>query len=236
MIKRIRKSRDRGIESVIMNSSNPIFDRYRDIIPEFDSFSDALHQPFPAHLRVNRIRIEPCELSARFAEKGIRLREMPCPDNTLFEAPGLTSPGNLLEYYAGYVHSQAYTSCLASIALFPEPGSYVLDMCASPGGKSSHLAQLTGPEGLIVANELYPSRYVALSSTLSRLGVSNCVFTGYQAQEFPLRQQFDYVLADVPCSGDGRIRLVREDSAYKTDNSGVSSKLLALQKKIILRG
>ena len=219
-----------------MTSNNYLFENYKDIIPDFQNFQDALHEPFPVHLRVNRIKIEPYDLVSRLSEKGIRLKEMVCPDNTMFEAPGLRSPGNLLEYYAGYIHSQAYTSCLASNALSPKPGSYILDMCASPGGKTAHLAQLIDQRGLIVANELYPSRYAALSHTLSRLGVNSCILTGYQAQEFPLKHQFDYILADVPCSGEGRLRLIREELAYKKGSNHVSSKLLAVQKKIIIRG
>jgi len=65
-------------------------------------------------------------------------------------------------------------------------------MCASPGGKTSQLAQLMNNTGIIVANELYPNRHIPLASTLARLGVLNTVLTAYQAQEFPLNHCFDY--------------------------------------------
>jgi ribosomal RNA methyltransferase Nop2 len=133
-----------------------------------------------------------------FKEKGIRLERAIEQDDTLYIAPELNHPGKLLEYLLGYIHPQATTSCFTSIALSPKDGSYILDMWASPVGKTSHLAQLMNNTGLIVANELYKSRHIPLGNTLARLGVLNTVVTGYQAQEFPLKQSFDYILADVP--------------------------------------
>ncbi|MCJ7683994.1 MAG: RsmB/NOP family class I SAM-dependent RNA methyltransferase, partial [Desulfobacteraceae bacterium] len=167
-------------------------------------------------------------------EKGIQLIPSTQRYQTLFLAPGLTSPGNLLEYFLGYIHPQALTSAIAALALAPKENSYLLDMCAAPGGKSAHCAQLMNNTGLIVSNDLYSNRHISLGHTLSRLGVLNAVVTGYQAQEFPLKQRFDYVLADVPCSCEGRFRKTREESTYREDKG--KAKLPYLQKKIILRG
>jgi 16S rRNA C967 or C1407 C5-methylase (RsmB/RsmF family) len=155
-------------------------------------------------------------------------------DCALYHGRDLRSPGNLLEYYLGHIHLQALTSCLASLVLAPKPDSYVLDMCASPGGKSSHMAQLMNNSGLIVSNELYPKRHVQLGHTLMRLGVLNAIVTGYQAQQFPSKQMFDYVLADVPCSGEGTFRFRGEYGAYRRKRGRI--KLPPLQRKIILRG
>ena len=167
-------------------------------------------------------------------QKGVRLKITTQADDTLYYVRGLPSLGSLIEYFLGYIHPQALTSCLASVALFPTENSYVLDMCAAPGGKASHLAQLMNNTGLIVANELYLHRHIPLGHTLTRLGVLNTVLTAYQAQEFPLKQRFDYILADVPCSGEGRVRRTKEPVTYKNRNQ--KSKLPDLQKKIILRG
>jgi len=213
---------------------NPIFEEYSEFIPDFPLFQERIRKPFIPHLRVNRIRIEPDPLLALLVEKGILLKRTSKRDDSLFIAPEIKSTGNLLEYFAGYIHPQALTSCLASLALSPGEDSYVLDMCAAPGGKTSHLAQLMGNTGIIVANELYPSRHPGLGHTLSRLGVINAVVTGYQAQQFPLKQRFDFVLADVPCSGEGRFRKIEKSFAYDVRRS--KETLPDLQKKIILRG
>jgi 16S rRNA C967 or C1407 C5-methylase (RsmB/RsmF family) len=67
--------------------------------------------------------------------------------------------------------------------------------------------------------------------------VMNTLFTAYQAQEFPMRQRFNYVLADVPCSGEGRIRIRKEkyDRQWNSE-SELRHRLIELQKRIIIRG
>ena len=211
-----------------------LFEEYREIIPEFSLFQESLQRPIPTHLRINRLLVEPVSLTHLLEEKGIQLIQSSQRYDTLYLAPGLASPGNLLEYFLGYIHPQALTSAIASIALAPKENSYVLDMCAAPGGKSTHCAQLMNNTGLIVSNDLYVNRHISLGHTLSRLGVLNAMVTGYQAQEFPLKQRFDYVLADVPCSCEGRFRKTKEEYTYREDKGKI--KLPDLQKKIILRG
>ncbi|NQT57024.1 MAG: RsmB/NOP family class I SAM-dependent RNA methyltransferase [Desulfobacteraceae bacterium] len=211
-----------------------LFEEYSEIIPQFPLFQKSLQKPSPTHIRINPLLIDPPSLISLLEEKGVQLLQSTQRYDTLFLAPGLTSPGNLLEYFLGYIHPQALTSAIASIALAPKENSYLLDMCAAPGGKSAHCAQLMNNTGLIVSNDLYLSRHISLGHTLSRLGVLNTVVTGYQAQEFPLKQRFDYVMADVPCSCEGRFRKTREESTYREDKG--KAKLPYLQKKIILRG
>ncbi|MBN1276396.1 MAG: RsmB/NOP family class I SAM-dependent RNA methyltransferase [Deltaproteobacteria bacterium] len=211
-----------------------LFERYSEIIPDFSSFQESLTKPFPVHIRINSLKTGPDEVIGFLEKRGIHLERSHVDDKTLYSMRGLCSPGNLIEYFLGHIHPQALTSCLPAIALSPENGSFVLDMCAAPGGKTSHLAQLMNNTGLIVANELYNSRHVPMGHTLARLGVMNSVITGYQAQEFPLRQSFDYVLADVPCTGEGRFRQIKQGFVYR--ETGKRERSYELQKKIILRG
>jgi len=216
---------------------NSPFECYREIIPDFQNFLESLLKPMPVHLRLNSLKIEPAPLVSMLEEKGIELIPSIEGNNYLYHAPSLKSPGNLLEYLIGYIHPQALTSCMASLALGPEPCSYILDMCASPGGKTSHLAQILNNRGLIVANELYRTRHIPLGHTLARLGVMNVVLTSYPAQEFPRIQQFDYVLADVPCSGEGRVRVLNNSGeSSRTPKKNNGSFLSEIQRKMILRG
>jgi NOL1/NOP2/sun family putative RNA methylase len=211
-----------------------VFERYADIIPSFENFQSCLHRSLPQYLRVNTLKIETACLLQALERKGTFLTKAIGSVDTLFVAPDGSSPGKWLEYALGYIHPQALTSCLASLVLSPLPGSSVLDMCAAPGGKTSHLAQLMEGEGLIVANELQRRRLMPLSHTLARLGVMNAVLTSYPAQEFPLRGKFDFVMADVPCSGEGTFRQARKHSWGRGRNG--SRRLLETQKRIILRG
>lgn len=210
-----------------------LFCDYHDIIPDFEEFQESLRRPLPIHLRVNRLKIEPLAVVRMFQEEGITLKRTLGKEDTLYWASDLLSPGNTIAHFLGYVHSQALTSCLAALALSPVPRSLVLDMCASPGGKTTHMAQLMANTGLIVANDPYTSRQVNLSHNLARMGILNAIVTGYQAQQFPLRERFDFVLVDVPCSGEGTFRKKSVLSIYKALPG--RSKLPDLQKRIILR-
>jgi len=211
-----------------------LFEEYRQFIPDFDFFLESLRTPLPNHLRVNRLKTCPASVIAMLQAKGIPMRPAGVGDDTLYEAPRALLPGKLLEYFLGYIHPQALTSCMASLVLAPRPNSLVLDLCAAPGGKTSHLAQLMANTGIIVANELHLRRHAPLIHTLSRLGVLNAVLTAYPAQEFPLRESFDFIMADVPCSGEGRWRFSREP--YAAEESKYRIAMAEAQKRMILRG
>ena len=190
--------------------------------------------PLASVIRVNTLKIDALDLKNRLEQKGFKLKVVewiPYAFKVLKEPLNI---GSAHEFLQGYYYLQGLASMLSAIILNPKPTDTVVDMCAAPGGKTSHLAQLMNNTGLIVANELYRSRHIPLGHTLDRLGVLNTVITGYQAQEFPLKQHFDYIMADVPCSGEGRFRKLKEDSVYR-ETSG-KARLPDLQKKIILRG
>ena len=211
-----------------------LFPSYKEFIPEFDRFQERLRQPIPVHVRINRLKADPETVTGALARKGVDLQRSTPATDTLYRAEGAGSAGNLLEYFLGHIHPQALTSCLAAVALEPPEGAFVLDMCAAPGGKTSHMAQLMNNTGLIVANELYAGRHIPLGHTLERLGVLNAVITGYPAQEFPMRHLFDRIMADVPCSGEGRFRKLKRASRYV--ETGGREALPRLQKRIALRG
>lgn len=83
----------------------------------------------------------------------------------------------------------------------------VLDLCAAPGGKSTHLAGFLGPEGLLVCNEPVRSRAAVLAENMARWGAPNVMVTHNDPRDFAvLENYFDCILADVPCSGEGMFR------------------------------
>ncbi len=92
----------------------------------------------------------------------------------------------------------------------PQPGERVLDLCAAPGGKTTHLAALMGGEGTVVAVERHAGRAEALARTAERMAARNVVVVTGDARaelEHPeLQRPFDRVLVDPPCSGLGTLR------------------------------
>lgn len=211
-----------------------VFEHYRELIPDFALFQERLEAPLFTHLRINTLKANPTSVLHAIREKGHSLEKSVRTCQTLYHAPALASPGNLLEYFLGHIHPQALTSCLASLVLSPTTGSYVLDLCAAPGGKTSHMAALMSNTGTIVANEPYSSRQVALGHTMDRLGVTNALVTAYPAQQFPMKHRFDFILADVPCSGEGTFRRNAGSGGHMAFPR--LQKLQNLQKEIILRG
>ena len=84
---------------------------------------------------------------------------------------------------------------------------YALDMCAAPGGKSTLLLNNLPPNSLLIANEVIPSRFKILRQNIAKWGSPNQIITQADPSHFkPLRNVFDLVLADVPCSGEGLFR------------------------------
>ena len=100
----------------------------------------------------------------------------------------------------------------------------VLDLCAAPGGKSTHMAGAIGDAGILIANEPVPTRARALSQNIERLGIVNCLVSVEMPERLAslLPGFFDIVLTDVPCSGEGMFRkddtAIEEWSAQNVDN------------------
>jgi 16S rRNA (cytosine967-C5)-methyltransferase len=108
---------------------------------------------------------------------------------------------------AGALLAQSRAAMLVARAVRPEPGERVLDLCAAPGGKATHLAALMRGEGEVVAVERDPRRAGVLARTAQRLRAGNVrVEVGDAAQPWPQGAAFDRVLVDPPCSGLGTLQ------------------------------
>lgn len=124
-------------------------------------------------------------------------------------------PGKMPLHDAGAFYMQEPSAmCVAALANV-KPGEKVLDLCASPGGKSTQLAASLCGEGLLVSNEIHPQRARILSQNIERMGITNCIVTNGTPEEisrdFP--EFFDCVVVDAPCSGEGMFR--KEEDALK---------------------
>ena len=97
---------------------------------------------------------------------------------------------------------------LAAVLLDPQPGERVLDLCAAPGGKATHLAARLGNQGLLAANEVVRGRTAALMDNLERFGAANILITSESPETLAATwpAAFDRVLVDAPCSGEGMFR------------------------------
>ncbi|KXG75987.1 16S rRNA (cytosine(967)-C(5))-methyltransferase RsmB [Thermotalea metallivorans] len=114
----------------------------------------------------------------------------------------------LKSFQKGYFQIQDESSMLAAHVLDPQPNDIIIDVCAAPGGKTTHMAQLMKNKGRIIARDIYEHKLKLIQNTARRLGISiietQC-FNGKEVDE-TLVDKADRVLVDAPCSGLGIIR------------------------------
>jgi NOL1/NOP2/sun family putative RNA methylase len=206
------------------------FKRYRDIIPDYAEFLTALEQPLPVSIRVNTLKIGPGPLQGLMREQGYDLEPVEGIEEA-FLLHGVEAPGATLEYFLGYYQIQGLTSMLPAKILDPRPGEIILDLCAAPGGKTTHLAQLMEDRGLVVANDFKPERTHVLRSHIDRLGILSVLVCCYHGQAFPLRRKFDRILLDPPCSAEGTYRAGPPPS--QRENPKVARHLVRVQKELL---
>jgi 16S rRNA (cytosine967-C5)-methyltransferase len=125
-------------------------------------------------------------------------------DTIVVDGPfdALNHPG----YQAGAFTPQSRASQLVAPILNPQPGERVLDLCAAPGGKTTHLAALMEATGEVVAVERNAQRARALQATAERLRATNVTVITADAKAYTAERAFDRVLLDPPCSGLGTLQ------------------------------
>ncbi|MCO7127981.1 16S rRNA (cytosine(967)-C(5))-methyltransferase RsmB [Sporolactobacillus shoreicorticis] len=169
--------------------------------------AEADNLPPSVSIRVNQLKVTRQELADQLAAENIE---------TL---PGKLSPDALIVTSGNAVQSQAFqkgyftiqdeSSMLVADAAAPEEGMLVLDACAGPGGKTTHLAERMGNRGRIVALDLHPHKAQLIDHAAERLGLSNIEAHAMDARSARSKlgeASFDRVVLDVPCSGLGVIR------------------------------
>jgi 16S rRNA (cytosine967-C5)-methyltransferase len=159
--------------------------------------------PAPVWLRCNRLRVERTALLEAFAQAGIPAApgEHPQAARLTDSLPIRELPG----YDQGWFSVQDESAMRVASALAPEPGSRVLDLCAAPGGKTTHLAELMANQGRIIACDVEDRRLRTVADLSERLGVTiieTCRLHPERNEE-PPPGPFDAILVDVPCSNTG---------------------------------
>ena len=197
-------------------------------------FMEASDSPKVLTIRTNSLKTKRRELAKNLISRGVNLDPLAEWSKVGLKIYSSNVPiGATPEYLSGQYMLQSPSSFLPVLALNPLPGEKILDMCASPGGKTTYIGQLMKNEGLLVANDFKKERIKSLFFNIHRMGIKNSIITNYDAREFAkLYNKFDRVLLDAPCSGLGVIakdKSVKMNRTYKEilNNS-------RLQKELIL--
>ncbi len=141
--------------------------------------------------------------------------------------------GNHPFHHAGMIYVQEPAAMAPAECIDIAPDSKILDMCAAPGGKSTQLKNKLGDGGVLVANEIIPSRCKILTGNIERLGLKNCVTTCMETARLAeiFSNTFDIVMVDAPCSGEGMFR--KEQAAIDEWSIENVKKCAARQKDIL---
>ena len=138
---------------------------------------------------------------------------------TAFTTAADFRPGRHPWHHAGLLYAQEPSASAPAALLDVRPGMRVADLCAAPGGKTSQLAAALQGQGLLLANEFVAARAEILRQNLERMGVTNAVITNEDTASLAkaLPGQFDRVLVDAPCSGEGMFRKEAVAAAQHSD-------------------
>ena len=224
----------------------PLFiERMQKLLPnkkDFQDYLDILKIPPVRSIRCNKLKISPDKLKKKLEDKGWKIKqpwknysEVMIVENELL--PG--ELGRALEHLLGYYYVQELASMLPVIALSPEENEIILDLCSSPGSKTTQTASEMKNTGTIIANEVSLGRIKILASNLERCGVTNAIISKKDGVAFCKRMEkenpelnFDRILVDAPCSGEGTLR--SSPKTYLMWNIKIVHKLSRLQKNLVL--
>ncbi len=170
-----------------------------------------LNEKPPFTVRCNTLKTSPEQLIKDLQQAGVEA----IPGRLSPNAVHLTNLGifesnieNSRLYRDGHFLIQDQAAMLTAERLNPKPGDRVLDMCAAPGGKTTHLSQLMNNQGQIIGRDVYASRLKLIEQSIKRLGCTNISLEDQDGCKFSLTDEasFDKILLDAPCTGLGVVR------------------------------
>merc|ERR1712151_1202871 len=199
-------------------------------------FLKASEKPRPIVLRTNTLKCRRKDLASALMKRGISLDPL-----ASWSKVGLKvyDTGNVPiaatpEYLSGYYMLQGASSMCPVLALDAQVNDVVLDMCASPGGKTTYISQVLKNTGIVHANDVSPDRQKATIGNLHRLGCHNIVVFSMDGKKICKSKPnyYDRVLLDAPCSGLGVIS--RDPSVKLQRTLSDIEKRAHLQKELLL--
>lgn len=192
------------------------------------------NQAPPLDVRINPLKASRDEVMGAFAEAGLTAMAIAGLPQGL-RINGKTGPiPQLPGFSEGWWTVQDASAQWVAHVLDPQPGETIFDVCAAPGGKTTHIAELIADQGQILAGDRTASRLKKVAIAQQRLGLT--AIQSWQGDvtkaELPLITSFDRVLLDVPCSGLGTLHR-NPDLRWRQTPDGITQTLLPLQAHLL---
>ncbi|XP_063531535.1 uncharacterized protein LOC134742368 [Cydia strobilella] len=203
-------------------------------VQELVEFLEASETARPVTIRTNSLKTRRRDLAQALINRGVNLDPVGKWSKVGLVVYSSTVPiGATPEYLAGHYILQGASSYLPVMALAPQEKERILDMCAAPGGKASHIAAIMKNTGALFANDANKERTKAIVGNFHRLGVVNAVICNYDGRQFPeVIKGFDRVLLDAPCTGTGVI--AKDPSVKTTKDQKDIQRCFNLQRQLLL--
>lgn len=179
---------------------------------EFAAFVKSYEDKRYYGLRVNTLKIGIDEFKA---VSPFEITPIPWTKDGFYYPEG-NMPGRHPYYHAGLYYIQEPSAMLPGAVIDAQPGEYVLDLCAAPGGKTVQIASSMQGKGLLIANDISSDRIKPLVKNIELCGVTNAVVTNETPDRLADKfiRYFDRILVDAPCSGEGMFR--KDEEAAKS--------------------
>lgn len=215
-------------------------ERLQSLMPnssDFEAFEKIVHTEPKNWIRCNTLKITPENLLKRLKEKwDVTQPYANHPEIMLIRSDlGPGQLGNAIEHVLGYYYVQEVCSMMSVLALSPEPGELVMDLCASPGSKTTQIVSKMENKGTVLANDIKLDRIIILSSNLEKAGATNTIITRNDAialcSNLSKQFKFDKILLDAPCSGEGTLR--SSPKTFLMWNPKIIEKFSRQQKKLL---
>lgn len=186
----------------------------------------------PITIRTNLLRIQPEELKAKLESEGVTVKEVPALSYA-FEISGFDYLQSLESFTEGLFYVQDISSMMVAEIAAPEMNSYIIDVCAAPGGKSSHLAEKMQGTGTVEARDLTEYKVSLIEENIERHGLENMNAVQMDATVFDEASvnKADVLVCDLPCSGLG-VMGKKTDIRYKM-TAEKQQDLVQLQRDIL---
>ncbi|CAH4037353.1 25S rRNA (cytosine-C(5))-methyltransferase nop2 [Pieris brassicae] len=203
-------------------------------VQELIEFLEASEVSRPITIRTNSLKTRRRDLAQALINRGVNLDPVGKWSKVGLVVYSSTVPvGATPEYLAGHYILQGASSFLPVMALAPQENERILDMCAAPGGKASHIAAIMKNTGSLFANDANKERTKAIVGNFHRLGVVNAIICNYDGRQFPdVIKGFDRVLLDAPCTGTGVI--AKDPSVKTTKDQKDIQRCFNLQRQLLL--
>ena len=201
------------------------------------SVLQAFLQEAPVTIRTNLLKITPEALEMRLKEEGVTAEKMVCADmpelNYAFMISGFDHLNALSSFREGLFYVQDVSSMMVAETVAPKKDSYIIDVCAAPGGKSVHLAEKLGGTGMVEARDLTDYKTDLIRQNIARHQLSNMRAVQMDATVLDEASigKADVVIADLPCSGLGVMRR-KTDIKYKMTLQ-TEQELVSLQRNML---